>query len=211
MELSPAQRKVLFALVVVALAALAVYLFVGRGSGAQAPAASGGHSSRPAAPAGSAPPPSAPPPSPASAAVQAPGIYQLVPFTAQGLAAAETMAVRFGIAYGTYSYTESASAYLATLTPYVSSDLAGQIAAAYAAPGVASQRASGKQVATATAQVTALRAFGSSSLTLIVEVDQQVTATKGGGPSDTGYAVTLTGGGGTWQVTDIELESAGQF
>ena len=40
---------------------------------------------------------------------------------------------------------------------------------------------------------------------------QQVTATTGGGTKSTGYAVTLTGGDTTWQVTDIELQNAGQF
>jgi hypothetical protein len=58
--------------------------------------------------------------------------------------------------------------------------------------------------------VTALRAFGPSSLTLVVAVSQQVTAAKGGGPQNTSYSVTLTGGDTTWRVTSIELANVGQ-
>jgi hypothetical protein len=93
----------------------------------------------------------------------------------------------------------------------ISPQLSQQIAEAYSTPGVAGQRTSQRQVATATAQVTSLRAFGANSLTFIITVTQQVTATRGGGTKTAGYAVTLTGGDTTWQVTDIELQNAGQF
>lgn len=221
MELSPAQRKLTFALVVLALVALAVYLFASRSSGSGTPsAASSSHPARrtaPVRPAVTAPPASvsAPPASasaPASSAVsQSSGIYQLVPFTPAGLASGEKVADQFGAAYGTYSYTESAAAYLATMSKLASPQLGEQIEEAYAAPGVASQRASQRQVATGSAQVTSLRAFGPNSLTFVVTVTQQITATKDGGSQTTSYAITLTGGDTTWQVTDIELASAGQF
>jgi hypothetical protein len=194
MELSPVQRKLTFALVVLALVALGVYLFVSRGSGPAPGAAPASrppsHAPAPARPAVSVPPASAS--APADPAVtQNTDIFQLVPFTAAGLVSGEKVADQFGAAYGTYSYTESA--------------------AAYSTPGVAGQRTSQRQVATATAQVASLRAFGQSSLTFIVTVTQQLTATKGGGTKTAGYAVTLTGGDTTWQVTDIELQNAGQF
>jgi hypothetical protein len=211
MELSAAQRKIVFGLVAFALAALAVYLIASRGSGSPAPqAAPSRHPSASAVPpTASAGPATAPPP--ASDASQSSDIYSLVPFTPQGLTSAETVAVRFGAAYGTYSYTESAAAYVATLKGYVSGQLGQQIAAAYSTPGVAGQRASQKQVSTATAKVTALRAFGATSLTFVLQVRQQITATASGGPTVTSYAVTLTGGDTTWQVTDVQLAAAGQF
>jgi hypothetical protein len=216
MELSPAQRKLTFALVVLALVALAVYLFVSRtGSGGPSAAAPASHPARSAAPA--APPPTAPPATPSATAsagaavTQNSDIFQLVPFTPSGLASGEKIADQFGAAYGTYSYTESAAAYVRSMRQLVSPQLSEQIAEAYSTPGVAGQRAGQRQVATATAQVTALRAFGSNSLTFVVSVTQQVTATKGGGTKTAGYAVTLTGGDTTWRVTDIELQNAGQF
>src|ERR1700683_5482077 len=102
MELSPAQRKLTFALVVLALVALAVYLFVSRGS---APAPAAAQASRPARPAA--------PGRPAGSAVtQNSDIFQLVPFTPAGLVSAEKIADQFGAAYGTYSYTETAAAYV---------------------------------------------------------------------------------------------------
>jgi len=134
-----------------------------------------------------------------------------VPFTPAGLSSAEQVADRFGAAYGTYSYTEAAAAYVAAMQNLVSPRLSQQIAAAYDTAGVAAARTSHKQVSQGTAQVTALRAFGSSSLTFVLTVTQQVTATQNGGTKTASYAVTLTGGDTTWQVTDIELASAGQF
>ena len=213
MELSPAQRKLTFALVVLALVALAVYLFVSRGS---APAPAAAQASRPARQAAPASPAvTAPPASPSapagSAVTQNSDIFQLVPFTPAGLASAEKIADRFGAAYGTYSYTETAAAYVASMQRLVSPQLSQQIDEAYSTSGVASQRTSQRQVATATATVTSLRAFGPNSLTFVITVTQQVTATKGGGTNTAGYAVTLTGGDTTWQVTDIELQNAGQF
>jgi hypothetical protein len=209
-ELSPVQRKLTFALVVLALVALAVYLFVSRGSG---PAPAAAHASRPARPAPPAAPAVSAPPASASApaVTQNSDIFQLVPFTPAGLASGEKVADQFGAAYGTYSYTESAAAYVRSMSRLVSPQLSQQIAAAYSTPGVAGQRTSQRQVATATAQVASLRAFGQSSLTFIITVTQQLTATKGGGTKTAGYAVTLTGGDTTWQVTDIELQNAGQF
>ncbi|HMH90761.1 MAG TPA: hypothetical protein VK586_06700 [Streptosporangiaceae bacterium] len=212
MELSPTQRKLTFALVVLALVALGVYLFVSRGSG-PAPAARASHPARPAAPARpavSAPPATASAPA-GSAVTQNSDIFQLVPFTAAGLASGEKIADQFGAAYGTYSYTETAAAYVRSMQKLVSPQLSQQIAEAYSTPGVAGQRTGQRQVAAATAQVTSLRAFGPNSLTFIITVTQQVTATKGGGTRTAGYAVTLTGGDTTWQVTDIELQNAGQF
>jgi len=214
-ELSPGQRKLAFALVVLALVGLAVYLFASRGSGATSPAASSSRPARRAAPALTAPATTAPAATGSASAdsgtAQNSGIFALVPFTAAGLASAEKVADQFGAAYGTYSYTETASAYVATMSRLISAQLSQQIAEAYSTPGVASQRNSQRQVATATATVTALRAFGSSSLTFVVTVSQQITATRGGGPQSTSYSVTLTGGDTNWQVTSVELANVGQF
>jgi hypothetical protein len=74
---------------------------------------------------------------------------------------------------------------------------------------VASQRSSDKQVATATAVISSLRAFGPSSITFVVTVSQQITGTGGASQNTTQYAVTVTGSGTGWQATDIELASAG--
>jgi hypothetical protein len=205
MDSSPAWRRIAFAVIVCILVALGAYLIgpvahQGRRSG-QTPAAA--TTPRPRA---SAPPAPAATVSPSAAA---PDIYQWLPFTPAGLAAAASVASRFGDAYGTYSYTQSAAAYGATLQPVSSGALVEQIEGAYSAPGVASARTGGKQVAAGLAAISSISAFGPTSLTFQVQVAQRITGTAGASQVSTDYAVTLTGGGTTWQVTSIELASVG--
>ena len=57
--------------------------------------------------------------------------------------------------------------------------------------------------------IASIRAFGPSSLTFLVQVAQQLTDTAGGSQQTMVYAVTVTGSGTSWQVTDVELQSAG--
>jgi hypothetical protein len=220
---SPFWRRVAFGAIVCVLVGLGAYLIgpAARGSGQSGGGAASGRPSEPArsvSPAASAP---APPEagssgsgspgsgSPGSGSAGKPDIYQWLPFTPAGLAAAASVVTRFGNAYGTYSYTESAHSYAATLSPVTSADLTAQIAAAYSAPGVATPRAGGKQVATGTTTIDAISAFGPTSLTFIVHVDQRIASTTGASQTSTTYSVTLTGGGTNWQVTGIELASVG--
>ena len=207
METSPLQRRVTFALIVLVLIGLGVYL-VGQAHG------SSGRGRPPAtlrpvlavSPSLSAPA-SAPAGAPAPSA--APDIYQWLPFTPAGLAAAASVARQFGDAYGTFSYTQSAAAYAASFKSLASAALTSQIMAAYETPGVAAARTSARQVSAGTAIIQSIRAFGPTSLTFLVQVTQSLIATTGRSQLVTQYAVTVTGSGTTWQVTDIELASAG--
>jgi hypothetical protein len=213
MELGVAQRRIAFVLVVLALAGLGVYLFTSASHGAAPQGAAAPRRSSPpvSQQPGSAPatPPASAPATPSASATQVPDIYRWLPFTPAGLSSGAAVAVRFGAAYGTFSYTQSAAAYVATMRNLIVPQLSGQLAAAYSTPGVASLRTSRKQVSTGTASILSLRAFGPSSLTFVMVITQQVTATRGGGPTATSYAVTLTGGDTSWQVSDIELAVAG--
>jgi hypothetical protein len=218
MELSPAQRKLAFAVVVFVLAGLGAYLLTSARHQARHPgAAPGGHprhatSTPPAtSPLPTASASSTPTGSSSPVSTKIPDIYQWLPFTKSGLADAATTAVKFGDAYGTFSYTEKAAAYVATMHGFISDQLAAQLSAAYSAPGVASLRSSRKQVSAGTAAITSLRAFGPNSLTFVLSVTERITATRDGGTTTTSYAVTLTGGDSKWQVSDIELASAGNF
>ncbi len=202
MDVSPASRRLIFGLIVAVLVALGAYLL---GPVAHGAARSGRHSSTPPQQA-TAPTATT---APATAPATGPDIYQWLPFTPAGLAAAASVVVRFGDAYGSYTYTQSAAAYAAPLVPITSAPLAGQIEAAYAAPGVATVRVSGKQVAVGVATIGSIRAFGPSSLTFLVQLAQQLTDTTGRSDDTTVYAVTVTGTGSSWQVTDVELASAG--
>lgn len=204
MDPSPAARRIAFAVI--------VCVFVGLGAYLLGPLA---HRSSPPA---RRPPATRPPdravagrPSAAAAApvVGRPDIYQWLPFTPAGLAAAAATVIRFGNAYGSYSYTEDGAEYVAPLQSITSPQLVSQIEAAYQTPGVAATRQSQKQVAVGTTTIGSIRGFGPGSLTFVVEVAQQITDASGHSQQTTGYAVTLSGSGVTWQVTDVELASAG--
>jgi hypothetical protein len=208
-ELSPPQRIAVFAVVVLVLAGLGVYLFLPQRSeaGGRAHPAARHRVVPPGTGSASTPPGSTASPVPPGSA--APDIYQWLPFTQAGLASAAAVTTRFAVRYGTYSYSESAQAYLAPMQPLMSDQLATVLGRAFSAPGLAASRTAVRQSATATASILALRAFGPSSLTFVVAVAQKITSTKGTSRQRTDYAVTLTGDGTSWQVTDIELSSAG--
>src|SRR5262249_14021981 len=100
MELTPAQRLVAFAVVVLVLAGLGVYLFLPKSSdGAAAqPRSSPTPTNQPASPTATGLPsssPAAPPPSSGNA----PDIYNWLPFTPSGLAAAARVITTFADDY----------------------------------------------------------------------------------------------------------------
>jgi hypothetical protein len=224
MEPTSGQRKAVFVLVVLVLAGLGTYLFVPSASGAfrAGPAsppsprassgsggtATGGTAANGAA-ANGAPATTGPTPTATATPAAGPDIYRWLPFTQPELAAAARVVTEFGDAYGTFSYSENAAGYVASMRNLITPALSEVLARGYAAPGVASLRVSQKQVATGAAAISSLRAFGPSSLTFVVTVSQQITDTEGRSTGSVPYAVTATGGGGSWQVSDIELASAG--
>jgi hypothetical protein len=213
MELTSGQRKALFALVVVALTALGIYMFVpgarpARGRGATPATA---HSPSPAAAETPSASSAASSPAPAGDTPAAPDIYQWLPFSQAELATAAAVVTRFSAAYGTFTYSENAAAYAGSMQNLVTPQLSQVLEGDYSVPGVASQRASRKQVSAGTAVIDSLRAFGSSSITFVVTVSQEITDTTGRSGVSGQYAVTVTGVGSSWQVSDIELASAGNL
>ena len=209
MDLSPGQQKAVFALVVVVLAALGYWLIVPRMSHSSGQA----QPSPTPSPTESVPsPPASVPPTVTTTPASAGGvdIYSLLPFTQQGLAAAAAVTQKFLVDYNTYSYTESAADYVARMNGLITAQEATTLKGLYATPGVAKIRTDQKQVSTGTAAITALRTFGPSSLTFIATGTQHLATAKGTSNGSAQYAVTVTGSGTSWQVSDIELSSVGQ-
>jgi hypothetical protein len=208
-DLSSRQRSAVFVLIVIVLAALGYYLVVPAVThhGSAQPAASPTVTASTPATA----PDSAPAPTVTASAADAGGvnIYSWLPFTQQNLAAAASVATRFSVDYNTFTYTESASDYVGAMGNLITGELATTLQASYQTPGVAQLRKSQQQVSTGTAVITSLRAFGPSSMTFVVTAGQRLTTSKGTSTGSTQYAVTVTGAGSNWQVSDIELESAG--
>ena len=213
MDLSPGQKKAVFALVVVVLAALGYWLILPKVSHSSAQAQPA-RTPSPTESVPSPPPPSATAPDTATATPAATGsvnIYSWLPFTQSGLAAAAAVTEKFLVDYDTYSYTETAKAYVGTMNGLITAQLATTLQGLYATPGVAKLRTDQKQTSTGTAVINSLRAFGPSSLTFIVTGTQHLVTAKGTSNGSTQYAITVTGSGTSWLVNDIELSSAGQF
>jgi hypothetical protein len=212
MDLTPRQRVLAFLVIVVLLGGTGAYLFIpgvrsalGQGSsgGSPRPTASA-HSPTPAAPVPSS---SAPPAS--SAAPSAPNIYAWLPFSQGDLAKAASVTEAFGAAYDTFSYRESATAYVAPMRNLATSELTGSLARGYSTLGVASQRTKQRQVSTAHAVINSLRSFGASSLIFVVTINQRLQTNQGTSQPSLQWAITVVNNGGTWLVNDIEPAQAG--
>jgi hypothetical protein len=216
-DLSPGQQKAVFAVVVVVLAALGYWLLLpkithssgaARAATSPSPSATG---SVPAPPVSQGATPATPAtPTASPAATGSANIYSWLPFTQQGLAAAAAVTVKFGADYNTYSYTESAAAYVGAMNGLITAQLATTLQNLYSTPGVAKVRKSQQQVSTGTAVIDSLRSFGSSSLTFIVTAGQHLVTSRATTTGSAQYAITVTGSGTSWQVNDIELSTVGQ-
>lgn len=222
MDLAPAQRKLVFAAVVLVLAALGALLIIpgtllGRG-------ASTGHGravglTQPLSGTSPSPDQGSPPPpatgglgsTPAPGTGTGPGIYAWLPFSQAGLAAAADVVRRFAAAYASYSYTQSTASYERQMNGLVTAQLATVLGRGFATPGVAQVRTQQKQIATGTGQITAIRGFSASSITFVVAISQKVAGPHGAKQTTTSYAVTVTGAATNWLVEDLELASAGNL
>jgi len=209
-DLSPGQKKAVFALVVVVLAALGYWLILPKVS----------HPKAQAQPTPTPSPTESVPSPPVSVTPTVTGtptaggsvnIYSWLPFTQEGLTAAASVTQQFLVDYDTYSYTESAQDYVGKMGDLVTGQLATTLKALYASPGVAKVRNDQKQVSTWTAQINSLRSFGPSSLTFVVTGNQHLVTAKGTRNGTAQYAITVTGSGTSWQVDNIQLSTTGQF
>jgi hypothetical protein len=86
-----------------------------------------------------------------------------------------------------------------------SGQLLAQIRGAFSTPGVASARVKARQLSVGGTAIEAIRAFGPTSLTFVVRITQRLTDLSGRSRGSTRYAVTVTGSGSSWQVSDVEL------
>ena len=216
MELTTGQRRLLFVVVVLALAGLGFYLVSSRSSGgspAAAPAATAS-TARPATSgttAAGVPPSTVPAATPVSTAGGA-QIYQWLPFTAADLAAAAKTTVTFAGDYATWSYTEDAAAYGAKMSGLVTTQEAATLENDYGTAGVAGPRAADKQVSAGRGTIDSISSFGSgnpTSITFLVTISQQVTSTQSAKSMTGQYTVTVVASGSAWQVNDIELSGIG--
>ena len=201
MELSRGQQRLLFVVVVLALAGLGVFVLGGRHKTATPP---------PARPSASVAPVTS---TPAAAPVTTTGggvdIYQWLPFTQQDLTAASRATVTFAADYETWTYTEPAQAYVAKMNGLVTANFAASLQNSYATPGVAALRSAQKQISTSSGGIASIRSFGTGSITFVVNIAQRLATTSGTSNSTKQYAVTVVSNATGWQVNDVELAAAG--
>lgn len=222
MNLSPGQQRGLFVVIVIVLAGLGIYIVTtgdrpaSQPTGQQAsatPSAGAPSSGAPtAAPSTAAPVTSAAPPEGSTSAKGQANIYSWLPFSQSDLTSASRSVLTFAADYGTWSYSESPSAYVAKMNGVVTGQLAGTLKASYGSGQSASQRTQRKQVSKGSGGITQIRSFssGSRSITFLVNIAQQLTSSgQGTQTSTTQYAITCVPGPGTWEVNDIEYASAG--
>jgi hypothetical protein len=213
MDLTPGRQRLVFVVIVIALVGLTSFLIENRHSGGT-PAAAPSPSASTPAPAGTlasgVPPASVPAVTPAATASGA-EIYQWLPFSAADLSAAAQTTLTFAKDYSTWSYTESATAYAAKLSPLVTPHELAILTSGYSTAGVAGPRVQDKQVSTGSGTIDSISSFGAGPvITFVITVTQQVTSTQPATtPPPQQYAVTVVSSGGTWQVNDLEQPLVG--
>ena len=208
MDLNPAQQKLAFAVIVVILAGLGIYLLLPNTNAAPTAASPTlTPSASPAGPATTAPPQTVTTPAPQSSAGV--NIYQWLPFTQNDLANAASVATQAAGYYDTFSYSETAATYGNRMANVVTSQYLQVLESDFSTYGVAQQRKNSKQISTATAVVNSLRSFDASSLTFVVTISQHIQQVSGNTSPTGQYAVTVVNTGGPWQVDQIQPASAG--
>lgn len=212
MDLSPAQRKLAFTIIVLVLAGLGAFLLwpgpaAAHRQGAARPSATGTPATHQT---GVAAPVTVSPAQPGGSV----NIYRWLPFSEADLAAAAGVVRQFATDYATYSYTQSAGSYVGRMRGLVTPALSAALARGFATPGIAQLRTQQKQSGSGSGAITALRAFGPSSLTFVVTLTQKTYRTGRTGKTTSAvttgsYAITVQRAGRGWQVNDIQLASAG--
>jgi hypothetical protein len=207
MTLTDRRRKLLFAGLVVVLAAVGIYLTV-----ASPDHGDGGGEARPSStPAAGPPGPQSPPPGIQNAVN--PGdfdIYRLLPFSRQEFATAADMAQRFVAAYGTYRYDETPDTYMGRLSGLATDDLTQQLGQDAATPGLVEERRREQVVAQGSASIDQVRTIENNSIIFLVTGRQRLTE---GGKESTEteqYAVTVARDGGSLKVYSFAPADAGQ-
>jgi hypothetical protein len=204
------RRGLVFAALVVMLAAVGIYLTMGSGSGDEQR-----DSAEPAGVGrtvlGSQEQVSAAAPRPSATASNAPfDVYSYLPMTKQELAAAADYAQRFTAEYGTFSYDEDPATYGSRLEGYTTNEFAEVLLRTVTSPGTVEANKADQVVSVGTARVKEIRQVNSASVVFVVVGTQNVTARSGTKERVEEYAVTLIEVGTDWRVHDLQPADSGQ-
>ncbi|MFC4532574.1 hypothetical protein [Sphaerisporangium dianthi] len=199
------RRGLVFVGVVVALAAVGIYLSMRPASGGDGPPPRGAAVSTPSA----APPSSGSSPAPAIT----PGtfdIYGYLPLSREQIAQAADTAQRFAASYATYRYDEDPASYAERLKGFTTTELGTILARDVTTPATVEQNRADEVVSQGTGRLKSIRDIAADSIVLVVTAAQQITAKSGPKDRSADYAVTLTQVGAEWRVFDLQPADAGQ-
>lgn len=205
------RRGVVFAALVVVLAAVGIYLTLPTGP-------DGGEAAAPETTAeGSAPPAASGSAAPATAAPTAPpvnpdefDVYAYLPVSREQLAASADVARRFLAQYATHRYDEDPVSYAERLKSFTTNEMAAALTRTVTDPGRVQQEQADKVVSEGTAKIKSIRAFGGNSITWVGTAVQRITAASGNREVVEEYAVTMIQVGEAWRVYDFNPADAGQ-
>ncbi len=219
MELSPGQKRGLFVVLVVLLAALGIYLVgPGRDQGGSTPAAAssgGSPSAATTSPASLAGVPSyqiAPTPLPVTTRIKDANIYNWLPFTKSDLDGAANVTLAFAAADETFTYKDTPATYGQRLSPLVSSTLDQLLERDFMPPGDHASWAQEQLVSKSAGTINAITSFGGSpqtSITFLVTITEQTTASGKTTTTTSQYDVTTDAVADGWQVNDFEPPGQG--
>lgn len=202
------RRGLAFAGVVVALAAVGVYLTLRPPSPGQSGTGAAPERSAAVVTTGPAEPPAGSPGPRVS-----PGsfdIYKYLPFTRDQIAAAADAAQRFAVSYATYRYDEDPVSYAERLKGFTTAELGTVLSRDVTTPALVEQNRAGEIVSSGSAKVKNIRDMAGGSIVFVVTVAQHITAKDGPQDRSSDYAVTLTQVGAEWKVFDMQPADLGQ-
>ncbi|GII77728.1 hypothetical protein Sru01_27100 [Sphaerisporangium rufum] len=202
MALGDDRRKIVFAVVVLALAGVGVYLSL-------RPAAGGDGRAEPAGviTTGPARPPAADPPAASPGSFD---IYSYLPVTRAQIAEAADVARRFATSYATFRHDEDAASYAERLKGFTTAEFGAVLARDVTTPATVEHNRTEQIVSQGSAKLTAIRDIAAGSVTVVVTAVQDITDRNGTRRQTADYAVTLTQVGTGWRVFDLQPATTGQ-
>jgi hypothetical protein len=134
-----------------------------------------------------------------------------MPFSPARIQAAASLADRFASDWDSWSWTVPPQDWLAVLRPMASAQLYPALAEAAGTPAVLARRKAGRQSASAVVDSAQITGLTPGSVTVTVDVHQDIFSSGGTGQDNASFAVTLVPAGTRdgWAVWDIEPAGAG--
>ncbi|MEV5411592.1 hypothetical protein AB0K60_22480 [Thermopolyspora sp. NPDC052614] len=205
------RRGIVFAAVVIVLAAVGIYLTLpsspdpgGEAGGATTTQGKAAPTSAPRA-SGSAAPSAGPPLDPEKF-----DVYAFLPLTREQFAGAADVARRFLAQYATHRYDEDPVSYAERLKSFTTAEMGASLTRTVTDPERVRQEQADKVVSEGTAKIKSIRDFSPNSITWVATATERITAASGPREVVEEYAVTVIQVGDAWRVYDLNPADAGQ-